>query len=178
MEVEELCVINLSTEMHSEITRLPITSFVHIHLEKVEWKNVWVEHVYIFINNTSEHFTLFREHRLRTSAMPIIEVVVIFFMALIIYSLEESFWELLVHLFALPTGMVLNATKKAMQILLLPRRFAAWLWLGLLYEIRPTWRILWSRAHCIGLAFGGNVTSTNICTFVLVHMELRSLYWS
>lgn len=99
---------------------------------------MWVEHVYIFINNTSEHFTLFREHRLRTSAMPIIEVVVIFFMALIIYSLEESFWELLVHLFALPTGMVLNATKKAMQILLLPRRFAAWLWLGLLYEIRPT----------------------------------------
>lgn len=38
-----------------------------------------MEHVYIFINNISECFTLFREHRLRTSAMPIIEVVVIFF---------------------------------------------------------------------------------------------------
>lgn len=97
--------------------------------------------------------------------MPIIEVV--FFMALIIYSLEESFRELLVHLFAFPTGMVLNATKKNMQILLLPTRFAAWLRLGLLYKIRPTWCILWSRAHCIGLPLEA---MSRLLTYALLYL--------
>lgn len=56
-----------------------------------------------------------------------------------------------------------------MQLVLLLRCFTAWFLLRLLSEI-------WWPSHWA--AFKGNVTPTNICTFVLVQMELCSLYWS